>query len=375
MVDLVRAVAADQRSWSFSLNRQTIRPLLATCIATAIVWPVRAQGEDETPSISSKHHLAGQVLNYTNKHTHDRRIFSPILGMPRDLSVYLPPNYDARFAYPLVLFFHMADVDERYFIGSRLLREIDDLIVSDQVPPMIVACPDGSYGGWNPLNAKHSLYVNGVNGRFGDHILQEVIPFLTTNYAVRSEKQAHALVGFSAGGFGAMSLAIEHRDYFGAVATLAAPLNLRYFNCNDVYLEDFNPLTYRWKARYDPREVIGIFYGGLMQVRAKRFMEPVFGDGDAVASRIIRANPADLIFTTGLQPGELAIYVNYPGRDNFNFDAQAESFHWLAAQRGIEVALVRDPNAAHRLPYFRDNMRPAFLWLGQHLLPPVRSIP
>jgi hypothetical protein len=104
-------------------------------------------------------------------------------------------------------------------------------------------------------------------------------------------------------------------------------------------------------------------------------MEPVFGDGDAVASRIIRANPADLIFTTGLQPGELAIYVNYPGRDNFNFDAQAESFHWLAAQRGIEVALVRDPNAAHRLPYFRDNMRPAFLWLGQHLLPPVRSIP
>ena len=357
------------------MNWQTIRPLLAVCVVTAIVCPARAQLDDGIHGIWTKQHLAGQIINYTNKHAHDRRIFSPILGMPRDLSVYLPPGYDARFAYPLILFFHMADVDERYFIGSRLLREIDDLIVSGQLPAVIVACPDGSYGGWNPLNAKHSLYVNGVNGRFGDHILQEVIPFLMTNYAVRSEKQAHALVGFSAGGFGAMSLAIEHRDYFGAVATLAGPLNLRYFNCNEVYLEDFNPLTYRWKTQYDPREVIGVFYGGLMQVPARRFMEPVFGNGEAVASRIIRTNPADLIFTTGLQPGELAIYVNYPGRDNFNFDAQAESFQWLAAQRGIEVTLVRDPNAAHRLSYFRDNMRPAFIWLGQHLLPPVCSTP
>jgi S-formylglutathione hydrolase FrmB len=357
------------------LNRQTIRPLLAVCVVTAIVCYARAQSDDGIPGIWTTHHLAGQIINYTNKHAHDRRIFSPILGMPRDLSVYLPPGYDARFAYPLILFFHMADVDERYFIGSRLLREIDDLIVSGQLPAVIVACPDGSYGGWNPLNAKHSLYVNGVNGRFGDHILQEVIPFLMTNYAVRSEKQAHALVGFSAGGFGAMSLAIEHRDYFGAVATLAGPLNLRYFNSNEVYLEDFNPLTYRWKTQYDPREVIGVFYGGLMQVRARRFMEPVFGNGEAVASRIIRTNPADLIFTTELQPGELAIYVNYPGRDNFNFDAQAESFQWLAAQRGIEVTLVRDPNAAHRLSYFRDNMRPTFIWLGQHLLPPVCFTP
>ena len=112
-----------------------------------------------------------------------------------------------------------------------------------------------------------------------------------------------------------------------------------------------------------------------MQVRAQRFMKPVFGEGEAVASRIMRTNPADLIFSTALQPGELAIYVNYPGRDNFNFDAQAESFQWLAAQRGIEVTLVRDPEAAHRLSYFRNNMRPAFTWLGQHLLPPVPRIP
>jgi S-formylglutathione hydrolase FrmB len=319
-------------------------------------------------------HLAGHVANYVNKHGRDCRIFSPILGMPRDLSVYLPPGYDAGRTYPLVLFFHMADVDERYFIGSRLLREIDDLIVHGEFPPVIVACPDGSYGGWNPLNANHSLYVNGLGGRFQDHILQEVIPFLTANYSIRPERQAHALVGFSAGGYGAMGLAIEHRDYFGAIVTLAGPLNLRFSNCDEVYFEDFNPATFRWKTRYDPDEVIGLFYAGLMRVRARKFMEPVFGEGEAAAAQIIRTNPADLIFSTDLQPGQLAIYISYPGRDNFNFDAQAESFGWLAAQKGIEVTLACDPHATHRLPYFRNNMRPAFIWLGQHLLGPAQSL-
>jgi S-formylglutathione hydrolase FrmB len=295
--------------------------------------------------------------------------------MPRDLSVYLPRAYNPQTVYPLVLFFHMADVDERYFVGSRLLQEIDHLIEAGELPPLLVACPDGSYGGWNPLNAKHSLYINGLGGRFGDHILQEVLPFLTANYSIRPERKAHALVGFSAGGFGAMSMAIEHRDYFGSVATLAGPINLPIFKFKDAYLVDFQPTTYRWKNRYNPNEIIGVFYGGLMRVRARRFMEPVFGGGDAVADRIRRANPADLIFSTDLQPGELAIYVNYPGRDNFNFDAQAESFQWLAARKGIEITLVRDPEAKHRLSYFRDNMRPAFQWLGQHLLSPVYPTP
>ena len=51
-------------------------------------------------------------------------------------------------------------------------------------------------------------------------------------------------------------------------------------------------------------------------------------------AKVARDNPADLLLSTGLQPGELAMYVNYPGRDNYNFDAQDKSFAWLAAQRG-----------------------------------------
>ena len=175
-------------------------------------------------------------------------------------------------------------MDEHYFVGSKLLNIVDDLIVCGEFPPAIIACPDGTYGGRNRYNAKHSLYVNGCGGRFEDHILQEVIPFLMANYSIRPEREAHAIMGASAGGYGAMSLAIEHRDLFGAVATLASPLNLRYSNRDGKYFENFNPLTYRWKTRYNPNEVIGISYFGLLRLRARRFMSPVFGEGDAVAA-------------------------------------------------------------------------------------------
>ena len=69
----------------------------------------------------------------------------------------------------------------------------------------------------------------------------------------------------------------------------------------------------------------------------------MYGSGPDMIARVARDNPADLLFSTGLQPGELALYVNYPGRDNYNFDAQAQSFAWLAAQRGIAVELADIP--------------------------------
>ena len=166
-----------------------------------------------------------------------------------------------------------------------------------------------------------------------------------------------------------MGIAIDHRRYFGAVATLAGALNLRYYNVDEVYFEDFDPATYRGKSTYEPNAVIGKFYHGLLQLRTKRFMAPAFGDGDIVPL-LFQTNPADRLFTSGIRPGELAIYVNYGGRDNFNFDAQVESFAWLAASLGIEVTLDRDPTGTHSLRYLRDNMARTFIWLGNHVLPP-----
>ncbi|MDR3634038.1 MAG: alpha/beta hydrolase-fold protein [Isosphaeraceae bacterium] len=348
-----------------------MRTILATCLLLA--WPLCAQAQirNRVNVNRLEHKLAGQLVDYTHNSGKDRRIYSPILGMPRDLYVYLPPCYDPRRAYPLVVYLHMAYVDEHTLPGSNRLVELDRLIQEGRVPPVIVASPDGTLHGENRIREPHSLFVNGVNGRFEDHLTQEVVPFLMRTYSIRPEREAHAALGASAGGLGAMNLALKHRDVFGAVATLAGPLNLRYWNSDGNYRENFDPATYRWNEHYDADMVIARFYLGLSRVRASKYAAPVFGEGPGVTDRIKQSNPADLLFATDLPPGALAMYVNYPGRDNYNFDAQDESFGWLAAQKGVTVELERVPCGRHNLPYFRSQHLPAWLWLGRHLLPPT----
>ena len=236
--------------------------------------------------------------------------------MKRDLYVYVPPDYDPSVAYPLLVYFHSADFDEHSLIGEGIIEELDAMIVRGECPPVVVACPDGNYSGQNWLFSKHSLFVNGRGGRLEDHVMQEVIPFVRQHYSILPNREAHAILGASAGGYGSLGMAIKHRDFFAMSATLSSPINLRFSNPEGSYARQFDPSTYRWLSRYDPDTLIATFGHGLRRVKAKGVLGPIYGDGPDALALIARDNPADLLFTTGLRPGELAIYLRYgaPGR-------------------------------------------------------------
>ncbi len=163
------------------------------------VQPAQAQVMSPTNLRVFNSKLAGRVVDHTHNHGHDHRLFSPILGMPRDLYVYLPPGYSPDKAYPLILYLHLATIDEHMFVGTSFLVQLDRMIQRGEFPPVVVACPDGSIGGENWLSDPHSFYVNGCHGRFQDHLTQEVLPYLMQCYSIRPEREAHASFGLSAG--------------------------------------------------------------------------------------------------------------------------------------------------------------------------------
>ena len=132
--------------------------------------------------------LHGRVVDFTQNHGADRRIWSPILGRSRDLYVYLPPGYDPSIAYPLILFLHGAVIDEHYFLAPFDLKALDRMISAGEIPPAIIAAPDGTYDGRNRINSPHSLWVNGLGGRFEDHVVAEIVPFLMRT--IRSDPTA-----------------------------------------------------------------------------------------------------------------------------------------------------------------------------------------
>ncbi len=343
---------------------------LALVVVALLNLPARGQFLDHYRLERVNRRLAGCVVDFTHNHGEDRRIYSPILNQPRDLYVYLPPGYCPTRAYPIITYLHLSSVDEHFFVGSDRVRELDAMIVAGLFPPVIVAIPDGMINGENRFGAPHSLFLNGVGGRFEDHVVFEVIPFVKSRYTIRPEREASTLLGTSAGGLGAASIAIRHPEQFAAVAVVGAPLNLLYDTCSHRLGEKFDPATYRWKNSYDPDEIVAKFYAGLRRVKAKKYIEPVFGN-DAVGMpwRIAQVNPTNLVAMGGTSPYRPAIYVNVAGKDNYNFDDQAASFVWFARSQGFVVDTEIDPNARHNLPYFSRNHLLAFQWLARHILP------
>jgi S-formylglutathione hydrolase FrmB len=319
--------------------------------------------------------IAGKVIGYTSHPGHDNRIYSKILCMKRDLYVYLPPGYTPERQYPLLLWLHGGFGDEHAFLDTGQLEYLDELICKGCCPPLIVACPDGTYSGRNHILSEHSLYINGRGGRFEDHMMQEVIPFLVEHYSIQPERRFHAIGGVSAGGFGAMNLALKHRDFFSIVYALSGAVNLRYFTCTGRYSDKFDPATYRWRTTYSPSELLGSFAGGLIKIRSGMFIDPVFGPEPGTLERVTRENPADLLFTTDLKPGELIIYLTYGAKDELNLDSQGASFAWLAGQKGVPVTVDCDPNGDHGFRTFRPAQRRVYDWLAGQLGPVICEKP
>ena len=145
--------------------------------------------------------LAGHIVDHTQNHGCDNRIFSPILGRPRDLYIYLPPNYNPAIAYPLVVFLHgRRMLMSTTFLDPTDIKKMDRQMADGLIPSVVIAAPDGTYQGRNRLTSTHSLWVNGLGGRFEDHVVDEVVPYVMAHHSIRPEREAHGLMGMSAAG-------------------------------------------------------------------------------------------------------------------------------------------------------------------------------
>ncbi|HZY86630.1 MAG TPA: alpha/beta hydrolase-fold protein, partial [Gemmataceae bacterium] len=291
--------------------------------------------------------LHGQVIDYTNNHGADRRLWSPALGQKRDMYVYLPPGFDPRRQYPVVLFLHGYAQDEAVFLND-VIWPLDRAIGEGRLPPVIVAAPDGSLRGVDCLFSAGSFYINSKAGNFEDFLVVDVWHFLLAHYPIRPEAEAHVLLGLSMGGGAAFHHAIKYPQLFRVAVGVFPPLNLRWEDCHGRYLADFDPCCWGWRTNFSrPHSVVGRFYG-VITIRSGEVLGPLYGrrSPDA-AARISRENPVEMLEAYDVRPGDLELYVGYAGRDEFNIDAQVESFLYVAKRRGLEVGVGYEPNGHH----------------------------
>jgi len=131
----------------------------------------------------------------------------------KTLSVYLPEDYnksDAR--YPVVYLLHGVGGNNMTFLGGGyvgLMSNANISVIADELRQKkhldlpIVVCPD--------LNTTGSYTV---------YLLRNVIPFVDATFRTIPSRESRAIAGHSAGGYRALSLALEHPELFGIVGGL-----------------------------------------------------------------------------------------------------------------------------------------------------------
>jgi len=277
--------------------------------------------------------------------------------------VYVPPGYDPAKRYPLMIWLHGWAQDETSFL--KIVRAFDQAMVSGALPPFVAIAPDGTANGRASFREPPTLYLNSPLGRFQDFVVYDVWNLATKNYSIRPEREAHVMAGASMGAFGAYNTAIKYRKDFGVVVGVLPPLNLRFADCHGRTDGDWDETCIGVQTEYRPNAPVARFAHGLVTVRQRQVIAPVIGEGPDVIAKVAADNPAEMLFSYDVKPGELDMFAGYGSRDEFNLDAQTKSFAAYARSRGLTVQTVEIPGGRHDertgmqiLPAFVEWIRP-----------------
>ncbi len=136
---------------------------------------------------------------------------------PPRANVLLPPGYNRRKHYPLVVFLNGLDFNYNSYAEYGLTKPFVDL-------GAIVVMPEGG-NGWYA-----DWWNDGQRGSpsWESYELQTVIPTILARYPVLPQRRYHALIGISMGGLGAVYLGGRLPGFFGSVATLSGFVDTQY---------------------------------------------------------------------------------------------------------------------------------------------------
>ena len=161
----------------------------------------------------------------------DQTVHSRALKRVMRLCVYLPPRYDDfNLHYPVVYLLHPWGEDEHFWIDDLAFNQLADRLINPGiVPPFIAVMPQGDksffidaaqpageFASIVRLDPEHYQDALEGSGKYGEHLLEDVIPFVDKHFRTRRERAARVIAGVDMGGTGAAVLAFSHPALFGA---------------------------------------------------------------------------------------------------------------------------------------------------------------
>ena len=129
-------------------------------------------------------------------------------GTLRPGLVYLPPGFTRAERYPVVYLLHgMPGSPSEYPDGTGLVSFADEAIASGTMRPFIAVMP--AAGPRRQYNGEWA-------GAWERGLVEQTVPWVDANLPTIAGRRGRVIAGLSAGGFGAVDIAVRHPDLFGA---------------------------------------------------------------------------------------------------------------------------------------------------------------
>lgn len=258
-------------------------------------------------------------------------IDSKILGKTVKYTIYLPFDYEtSNRNYPVVYLLHgLGDDDMGWMQFGEAHMIADESIATREIPPMILAMPDGG----------RSFYINNFDNsiRYEDFFMQEFIPYIEKTYRIRTERRFRGIAGLSMGGFGTLNFALKYPEKFAACVA-------------------FSP------ALFSEESVMATSKEGWERVNARLY--GTYRDGAArLTDHYRNNNPFDVAKSKGKEAySNLRIYIDCGDKD-FLTDDNCR-FHIHLNQLGIKHEF-RMREGIHNWPYWRSGLPVGLKFIGQ----------
>ena len=135
------------------------------------------------------------------------------LGREVVYSIYLPDSYaESDLSYPVVYLLHgNRGTENSWFRGADLQQQLDELIASGELQPMLVVTPADPRYWW----------ADGRDEKVLTSIVSEFVPYIDEQYRTIASREGRAIGGYSAGGFGTANIALQYPELFAAAAPLS----------------------------------------------------------------------------------------------------------------------------------------------------------
>jgi enterochelin esterase-like enzyme len=132
-------------------------------------------------------------------------------GADRPGLVYLPPGFDPSRRYPVVYLLHgLPGSPSEYLDGAGFLAAADDGIAGGTLEPFL---------GVLPAAGPSARYDGEWAGPWEHDLVDEVVPWVVAHLPTLPAARDRVLAGLSAGGFGAVDIALRHPAVFGSAAS------------------------------------------------------------------------------------------------------------------------------------------------------------